>query len=195
MNTFIGFIFLFSFIGIFVSLIYLIYVRIRHGKGSVKVFTCIPIFCCFALTVITFNLYEPPNTNIDTTAHEQIEQTNEEQEQSEQQDIEEPKEVEEKPATQDTNTVNENADTANTSTQSTESNVAPVPQTPPAQQVAPAQHTTAPAITYIASAQSDKFHKPRCRAAKKINSENAIYFGSREEAINAGYSPCGICKP
>ena len=49
--------------------------------------------------------------------------------------------------------------------------------------------------TYIASTNSDKFHNPGCRAAKKINGENAIYFSSREEAVNNGYSPCGICKP
>ena len=59
----------------------------------------------------------------------------------------------------------------------------------------PVQQTNAPSTTYIASAQGDKFHKPRCRAAKKINSENAIYFNSRDEAINAGYKPCGRCKP
>lgn len=50
-------------------------------------------------------------------------------------------------------------------------------------------------ITYIASSESDKFHKPRCRAAKKIDEANAIYFSSKDEAINAGYVPCGICKP
>ena len=57
------------------------------------------------------------------------------------------------------------------------------------------QQTTAPSTTYIASSESDKFHKPKCRAAKKINSENAIYFTNKDEAINAGYSPCGICNP
>ena len=59
----------------------------------------------------------------------------------------------------------------------------------------PVQQTSAPAQTYIASAESDKFHKPRCRAAKKIDEANAIYFNSKDEAINAGYKPCGICKP
>lgn len=59
----------------------------------------------------------------------------------------------------------------------------------------PVQKTTAPAKTYIASSESDKFHNQRCASAKNINSENAIYFNSRDEAINAGYKPCGRCKP
>lgn len=59
----------------------------------------------------------------------------------------------------------------------------------------PAQQVKQQSTTYIASAESDKFHKPRCRAAKKIDEANAIYFNSKDEAINAGYKPCGICKP
>lgn len=49
--------------------------------------------------------------------------------------------------------------------------------------------------TYVGSAQSDKFHYPGCRWAKKIKSGNLITFNSREEAINAGYGPCGTCNP
>lgn len=49
--------------------------------------------------------------------------------------------------------------------------------------------------TYVGSAQSNKFHHPGCRWAKKIKSGNLITFNSREEAINAGYSPCGTCNP
>ena len=51
------------------------------------------------------------------------------------------------------------------------------------------------ATTYVGSAQSDKFHYTDCRAAKKIKSYNLVYFDSREAALNAGYSPCGICHP
>lgn len=55
--------------------------------------------------------------------------------------------------------------------------------------------SSALATTYVASSQSNKFHYSSCRAAKRINQNNLITFGSREEAINAGYSPCGICHP
>lgn len=49
--------------------------------------------------------------------------------------------------------------------------------------------------TYVGSAQSNKFHHPGCRWARKIKSGNLITFNSREEAVNAGYSPCGTCNP
>lgn len=49
--------------------------------------------------------------------------------------------------------------------------------------------------TYIASKESDKYHKPTCRHAKKITADNEIWFVSAEEAATAGYSPCGTCKP
>lgn len=49
--------------------------------------------------------------------------------------------------------------------------------------------------TYIASKESDKYHKPTCRHAKKISADNEIWFVSADEAAAAGYSPCGTCKP
>ena len=55
--------------------------------------------------------------------------------------------------------------------------------------------SSALATTYVASSQSNKFHYTSCRAAKRINQSNLITFSSRDEAINAGYSPCGICHP
>lgn len=50
-------------------------------------------------------------------------------------------------------------------------------------------------ITYVASTNSDKFHEPSCSQAKRIKEGNKITFSSREDAINAGYSPCSICCP
>lgn len=55
--------------------------------------------------------------------------------------------------------------------------------------------STALATTYVGSAKSDKFHYTDCRAAQRIKSSNLVYFYSREEALNAGYVPCGICHP
>lgn len=48
---------------------------------------------------------------------------------------------------------------------------------------------------YIGSIKSDKYHKPDCRYAKQIAPENIIYFDSKQEAEQAGYKPCGWCKP
>lgn len=54
---------------------------------------------------------------------------------------------------------------------------------------------TALATTYVGSTESDKFHYTDCRWAKTILDENVLYFYSREAAINAGYAPCGTCRP
>ncbi|MEM4703069.1 MAG: thermonuclease family protein [Candidatus Pacearchaeota archaeon] len=48
---------------------------------------------------------------------------------------------------------------------------------------------------YVASKNSNKFHKCSCSFAKKIKPENLLCFRTREEALDKGYSPCGSCKP
>lgn len=48
---------------------------------------------------------------------------------------------------------------------------------------------------YVGSLESDKYHYPDCRYAQSIDPENEIWFDTEEEAISAGYSPCGVCKP
>lgn len=66
------------------------------------------------------------------------------------------------------------------------------------QEVKPTVQSTGTAVrdeTYVGSAQSNKFHYPGCRMAKKINEGNLITFSSREEAVNAGYIPCKVCHP
>lgn len=51
------------------------------------------------------------------------------------------------------------------------------------------------AHTYVASANSNKFHESSCSQAHRIKDSNKITFSSKDEAINAGYSPCSICNP
>jgi hypothetical protein len=48
---------------------------------------------------------------------------------------------------------------------------------------------------YVASSNSDIFHKPDCRWAKNISPENLTTYQSREQAIKAGKRPCKWCKP
>ena len=48
---------------------------------------------------------------------------------------------------------------------------------------------------YVASQNSEVFHKPDCRWAKKISSKNLVGYNSREDAIKAGKRPCRWCKP
>lgn len=48
---------------------------------------------------------------------------------------------------------------------------------------------------YIGSKNSDKYHEKNCRWVKEIKDGNAVYFNSKEEAVQAGYESCGTCKP
>jgi hypothetical protein len=48
---------------------------------------------------------------------------------------------------------------------------------------------------YVASKFSIYYHLPTCKKAKRIQKQNAITFASAEEAVKAGYRPCGLCKP
>lgn len=78
-------------------------------------------------------------------------------------------------------------------------NASPTPEPTPEPTPTP-KATSTPAQTndqgtYVGSTDSDKYHYPSCRAAKKIDAGNEIWFGSKEEAQAAGYSSCGICSP
>lgn len=48
---------------------------------------------------------------------------------------------------------------------------------------------------FWASKSSNKYHYPTCQWAKRIKPSNLIKFSSPEEAIQAGYVPCKVCKP
>lgn len=72
----------------------------------------------------------------------------------------------------------------------------PADDTPAQQDATPAQQDDGQSSkVYVGSTDSDKYHKPTCRHAKKILESNQRWFASAEEAVSAGYSPCGTCKP
>lgn len=48
---------------------------------------------------------------------------------------------------------------------------------------------------FVASSQGEKFHKPGCRYADNILSENKVYYKSRGDALADGKTPCSVCKP
>ena len=66
-----------------------------------------------------------------------------------------------------------------TVTFTTNSGAAPAPTQPPAE------------VTYIGNKNSKKFHHPDCGGLPKES--NRTYFDSYQEAIDAGYTPCGQC--
>ncbi|MCC6095108.1 MAG: DNA/RNA non-specific endonuclease [Eubacterium sp.] len=48
---------------------------------------------------------------------------------------------------------------------------------------------------YIGNSNTHKFHRPDCTSVGRMSEKNKVSFGSREEAVNAGYEPCKICNP
>lgn len=53
-----------------------------------------------------------------------------------------------------------------------------------------------PNATYIGNQNSMKFHLPTCPSVTDMAAHNRVYFyHDREEPINAGYDPCGKCRP
>ena len=56
-----------------------------------------------------------------------------------------------------------------------------------------AQQEQLTGITYIGNLRSHKFHLPTCKNLPKES--NRTFFDSRQEALDAGYTPCANCKP
>jgi methylphosphotriester-DNA--protein-cysteine methyltransferase len=48
---------------------------------------------------------------------------------------------------------------------------------------------------FVGSKNSDKYHFPDCKWAKKISPKNLVTFKTAQEAVKAGYVPCKVCKP
>lgn len=47
--------------------------------------------------------------------------------------------------------------------------------------------------SYIGNLNSKKFHLPSCSSLPK--EDNRVYFATRDAAVEAGYTPCGLCNP
>ncbi len=48
---------------------------------------------------------------------------------------------------------------------------------------------------YVGSKFSIRYHLPTCKKARRIQERNRVLFNTAEEAVKAGYLPCGVCKP
>lgn len=60
----------------------------------------------------------------------------------------------------------------------------------------PAPSPTIPTVTYILNTSSRRFHFPDCPSVNDIKAKNKQeYTGTRQDAINMGYKPCGRCNP
>ena len=60
----------------------------------------------------------------------------------------------------------------------------------------PAAGETSDEVTYIGNKNTKKFHYPYCSSVSDMKEKNKVsLYGTREEAIAQGYSPCGRCHP
>lgn len=48
---------------------------------------------------------------------------------------------------------------------------------------------------YVCSVNSKIFHRFGCKYAENIHIKNALWWSERDDAIKAGFAPCGTCKP
>ena len=86
------------------------------------------------------------------------------------------------------------ADSAQQEEQKT-ATVTPTPSAEPEKQE-PATGSEASQADYILNTNTKKFHYPTCSSVNDMKEKNKQeFFGTRDEAIALGYSPCGRCKP
>ena len=86
------------------------------------------------------------------------------------------------------------ADSAQQEEQKT-ATVTPTPSPEPEKQE-PATGSEASQADYILNTTTKKFHYPTCSSVNDMKEKNKQeFFGTRDEAISNGYSPCGRCKP
>lgn len=52
-----------------------------------------------------------------------------------------------------------------------------------------------PEGSLIGNSRTYKFHRPECEFGQAISPRNLVVFGSLQDALKAGYSPCGSCRP
>jgi hypothetical protein len=51
-------------------------------------------------------------------------------------------------------------------------------------------------VGFVASEGRRKFHLPNCKwASSFVNSSRCLRFGSKKDAVKAGYKPCRLCSP
>ena len=51
-------------------------------------------------------------------------------------------------------------------------------------------------VTYVGNSNSHKFHRPGCSSVNDMKDRNKVlFYGDRQEVIDAGYKPCQRCNP
>ncbi|MBK5244878.1 MAG: hypothetical protein JJE18_07615 [Eubacteriaceae bacterium] len=55
------------------------------------------------------------------------------------------------------------------------------------------QNTNSDSVSLIGNRNSKVYHLPTCPSLPKES--NQIYFNSFDEALEQGFTPCGVCNP
>ncbi len=50
-------------------------------------------------------------------------------------------------------------------------------------------------VMYIGNINSHVFHRLDCESVRTMKEKNKVEFYTREEAIERGFTPCGLCRP
>ncbi|GMA99514.1 Ada metal-binding domain-containing protein [Pelosinus sp. IPA-1] len=48
---------------------------------------------------------------------------------------------------------------------------------------------------YVANSNTGKFHYAGCRYVNMMSPSHKVFYDNRDEAINAGFVPCKVCRP
>lgn len=58
------------------------------------------------------------------------------------------------------------------------------------------EETQSTGTDYVVNTNTGKFHYPNCSSVNKMKDKNKmLFYGTRDELISRGYSPCGNCHP
>ncbi|WP_251423722.1 Ada metal-binding domain-containing protein [Veillonella agrestimuris] len=50
-------------------------------------------------------------------------------------------------------------------------------------------------LAYTGNSNTYKFHRESCHHESRIANHHRVHFDTRQEAVNAGYVPCNVCRP
>ena len=70
------------------------------------------------------------------------------------------------------------------------------PAATPAKPAAPPATKVTPVVGgFVGNKSSKIFHTSACKSVGKMADKNKVTFGSKDEAVKAGFKPCKECKP
>lgn len=49
--------------------------------------------------------------------------------------------------------------------------------------------------SYVGNKNSKKLHLSTCQSVTDMNEKNKVFFDSKKEALDLGYTPCKNCNP